>query len=86
MTVTDSADSPGRRTRAFIEAIRLDAARTLLSQGWTLKAVAAQVGLAPTRLTRAFERRFGIPPSLFREVHRSGSKGAGDRALGACDP
>jgi len=66
--VAETGDSPAR----FIEAIRLDAARTLLSQGLTLKAVAAQVGLAPTaRLTRAFQRRFGISPSLFREVHGS---------------
>lgn len=68
-----TGDSPAR----FIEAVRLDAARTLLSQGLTLKAIAAQVGLASTaRLTRAFERRFGISPSLFREVHSSVTKGA----------
>lgn len=59
-------ESPAR----FIETIRLDAARTLLSQGLSLKAIAAQVGLASTvQLTRAFERRFGISPGLFREVH-----------------
>jgi transcriptional regulator GlxA family with amidase domain len=66
--VAATGDSPAR----FIEAVRLDAARTLLSQGLTLKAVAAQVGLAPTaRLTRVFQRRFGISPSLFREMHAS---------------
>lgn len=60
----------GKSPSRFIEALRLDAARTLLSQGLTLKAVAAQVGLAPSaRLTRAFERRFGIPPSFFRKMH-----------------
>ena len=66
--VAATGDSPAR----FIEAVRLDAARMLLSQGLTLKAIAAHVGLAPTaRLTRAFERRFGVSPSLFREMHTS---------------
>jgi transcriptional regulator GlxA family with amidase domain len=64
--VAATGDSPAR----FIESVRLDAARTLLSQGLSLKEIAAQVGLAPAaRFTRAFERRFGISPSLFREVH-----------------
>jgi AraC-like DNA-binding protein len=66
--VAATGESPAR----FIEAVRLDAARMLLSQGLTLKAIAAQVGLTPTaRLTRAFERRFGVSPSLFREMHTS---------------
>ena len=66
--IAATGQSPAR----FIEAIRLDAARTLLSQGMTLKAIAAQVGLAPTaRFTRAFERRFGLSPRLFREMHCS---------------
>jgi transcriptional regulator GlxA family with amidase domain len=66
--VAATGESPAR----FIEAVRLDAARMLLSQGLTLKAIAAQVGLMPTaRLTRAFERRFGVSPSLFREMHTS---------------
>jgi transcriptional regulator GlxA family with amidase domain len=70
--VAATGDSPAR----FIEAIRLDAARTLLSQGLTVKAIATQVGLVTTaRFTRAFERRFGVSPSLFRELH---SRGAGD--------
>jgi AraC-like DNA-binding protein len=53
---------------------RLDGARMLLSQRLALKAIAVQVGLSPTaRLTRAFERRFGVSPSLFREMHTSGT-------------
>jgi transcriptional regulator GlxA family with amidase domain len=73
-----TGDSPAR----FIESVRLDAARTLLSQGLPLKTIAAQVGLAPTaRFTRAFERRFGISPSLFREVHSTAAKGADDRSI-----
>jgi transcriptional regulator GlxA family with amidase domain len=62
-----TGESPAR----FIETIRLDAARMLLSRGLTLKTVAAQVGLTPAaRLTEAFERRFGITPSLFRDMHQ----------------
>lgn len=54
----------------FVESARLDAARMLLSRGLSLKAVAAQVGLfPPARLTEAFERRFGIAPRLFRDMH-----------------
>lgn len=68
--VAATGETPAR----FIEAVRLDAARMLLSQGLTLKAIAAQVGLTPTaRFTRAFERRFGVSPSLFREMHTSAS-------------
>lgn len=38
--------------------------------GAPLVTVAAQVGLFPAaRLTEAFERRFGIAPQLFREMH-----------------
>jgi transcriptional regulator GlxA family with amidase domain len=58
-------ESPAR----FIESVRLEAARTLLSQGRQLKAVAAEVGLPPARLRAAFERRFGLAPRSFREIH-----------------
>ncbi len=64
--------STGESPAHFVEAIRLDAARMLLAQGLSLKAIAAQVGLSPApRLTRAFERRFGVTPRLFRETHAS---------------
>ena len=54
----------------FVETARLDAARMLLSRGVSLKSVAAQVGLFPTaRLSEAFERRFGVAPRLFRDMH-----------------
>ena len=49
---------------------RLDAARLLLSRGVSFKSAAAQVGLFPTlRLSESFERRFGVAPRLFREMH-----------------
>ena len=54
----------------FVETARLDAARLLLSRGLSLKSVAAEVGLFPApRLSEAFERRFGVAPRLFREMH-----------------
>jgi len=64
--VAATGETPAR----FVEAARLDAARMLLSRGSSLKSVAAQVGLFPAvRLTEAFERRFGISPRLFRDMH-----------------
>lgn len=60
----------GETPARFVETVRLDAARLLLSRGLSLKAVAAQVGLfPPVRLNEAFERRFGIGPRLFRDLH-----------------
>lgn len=60
----------GQTPARFVETARLDAARMLLSRGLSLKSVAAQVGLFPTaRLTEAFERRFGVAPRLFRDMH-----------------
>jgi transcriptional regulator GlxA family with amidase domain len=54
----------------FVEGLRLDAARTLLAKGLPLKSIAASVGLrSSARLGQAFERRFGMAPSLFREMH-----------------
>ena len=60
----------GETPARFVEAARLDAARMLLSRGLSLKSVAARVGLFPaTRLADAFERRFGVSPRLFRDMH-----------------
>lgn len=60
----------GMTPARFVETARLDAARMLLSRRLSLKEIAAKVGLYPTaRLSEAFERRFGIAPRLFREMH-----------------
>jgi transcriptional regulator GlxA family with amidase domain len=60
----------GETPARFVEAIRLEAARMLLSQGASLKIVALEVGLSPTsRLTEAFQRKFGVTPRLFRLMH-----------------
>src|SRR5262245_16684489 len=63
-------DATGKTPAHFVEALRLDAARTLLARGLPLKSIAGQVGLTSSaRLGAAFERRFGVAPSLFREMH-----------------
>jgi transcriptional regulator GlxA family with amidase domain len=60
----------GQTPARFVESARLDAARMLLSHGASPKSVASRVGLAPmTRLAEAFERRFGVTPKLFRDMH-----------------
>ncbi|UXN58255.1 GlxA family transcriptional regulator [Phyllobacterium zundukense] len=53
----------------LIESIRLDAARLLLSQGLAIKLTALRVGLPSSRFAKAFERRFGVSPRLYRETH-----------------
>ena len=64
------AAATGQTPARFVETARLDAARILLSRGLSLKAVAAQVGLFPaTRLSEAFERRFGVSARLYRDMH-----------------
>jgi transcriptional regulator GlxA family with amidase domain len=62
-------EAVGETPARFVESVRLEAARTLMSQRRQLKAVAAEVGLPPARLRAAFERRFGLAPQLFRAMH-----------------
>jgi transcriptional regulator GlxA family with amidase domain len=59
----------GKSPAQFVEALRLDAARTLLARDLPIKAIAVAVGLQPGRLNAAFERRFGMSPQLFRGLH-----------------
>ena len=63
-------EATGKTPAHFVEGLRLDAARTLLAKGLPLKTIAGRVGLRTSaRLGQAFERRFGMAPSLFREMH-----------------
>lgn len=63
-------DATGKTPAHFVETVRLDAARTLIAKGLPLKVVAGKVGLrSSARLGAAFERRFGMAPSLFRRMH-----------------
>jgi transcriptional regulator GlxA family with amidase domain len=64
-------EATGKTPAQFVERLRLDAARTLLAKDMPLKAIAGKVGLGSSaRLGAAFERGFGMTPSLFREMHR----------------
>ena len=65
-------EATGKTPAHFVEDLRLDAARTLLSKGLSLKTIAGRVGLkSSARLGQAFERRFGMAPSQFRQMHAS---------------
>jgi transcriptional regulator GlxA family with amidase domain len=62
--------STGETPARFVETLRLDQTRVLLVTGITLKEIAAKTGYAnAAQLSKAFERRFGISPLLFREMH-----------------
>jgi transcriptional regulator GlxA family with amidase domain len=63
-------EATGNTPAKFVENVRLDAARALLSTSLPLKTIAAQTGMGSTaRLTAAFERRFGVTLALFRQMH-----------------
>lgn len=54
----------------FVETLRLDQTRAYLAAGLSLKEIATKVGyLSGAQLSKAFDRRFGMSPSLFRELH-----------------
>ncbi|MBI1210623.1 MAG: helix-turn-helix domain-containing protein [Alphaproteobacteria bacterium] len=55
----------------FVEGLRLDAARRLLeTRSFDLAQVAARAGFSGSdHLIRAFERRFGVTPGVYREMH-----------------
>jgi transcriptional regulator GlxA family with amidase domain len=64
--IAATGETPAR----FVESLRLDAGRLLLSQKLPIKTIAATIGLFPTaRFSEAFARRFGVSVSLFREMH-----------------
>ena len=55
----------------FVEAVRLDAARRLLDERTLdLAQIAAHAGFSgPDHLIRAFDRRFGVTPAAYRQIH-----------------
>ncbi|PRC90724.1 GlxA family transcriptional regulator [Solimicrobium silvestre] len=62
----------GETPANFVETIRLDHARQLLTSGLSIKEIATKTGyLNATQLSKAFNRRFGISPSFFREMNSS---------------
>lgn len=59
----------GETPARFVENLRLEQARVLLSHAFTLKEIADRTGFgSPVRMSRAFERRFGVKPSMFRQM------------------
>jgi transcriptional regulator GlxA family with amidase domain len=59
----------GQTPARFVETLRLDRVRVLLSHAFGLKEIADQTGFgSPVRMSRAFERRFGVKPSMFRQM------------------
>lgn len=62
--------SVGMTPARFVETVRLDQARAYLAAGLSLKEIASKVGYASgVQLSRAFDRRFGMTPQLYRELH-----------------
>lgn len=60
----------GQTPADFVEALRLDHARTLLQQSLSLKIIASQSGFgAVPRLNAAFQRRFGLTTAAYRATH-----------------
>ena len=62
----------------FVEGLRLDTARRLLeTRSFDLAQVASRAGFSGAdHLIRAFERRFGVTPGVYREMH--GAKAAAE--------
>ena len=71
----------GSTPAAFVEAMRLDEARRrLVSAKRSIEATAASVGFrSADSFRRAFERRFGIPPSVYRNRFETGRNTGGPR-------
>ncbi len=62
--------SVGETPAHFVETLRLDQTRNLLAAGVPLKDIAARTGYSTgAQLSKAFDRRFGMTPMLFRELH-----------------
>ena len=65
--------STGETPARFVETLRLDQTRNLLAAGMSLKEIAARTGYnTGAQLSKAFDRRFGMTPLLFRELHCRG--------------
>lgn len=63
-------EAMGETPARFVETLRLDQARQLMGSALSLKEIAARTGYtAPDRLSKAFTRRFGVGPGLFRATH-----------------
>lgn len=65
----------GQTPAKFVESLRLDAVRSLLSTNLPLKTIATQTGMGTAaRLAMSFERRFGVTPAVFRQLHHGSER------------
>lgn len=56
--------------RDYVEKLRLENVRNLLSSKASMKKIASLNGYStPAQLTKAFKRHFGMSPALFRKLH-----------------
>jgi len=63
-------EAVGETPARFVETLRLDQARHLLEGQASLKEIAARTGYASQgQFSKAFVRRFGVSPGLFREMN-----------------
>ena len=63
-------EATGETPARFVETLRLDHARQLLQTPAPLKQIAAKTGYATQgQFSKAYMRRFGLSPGLFREMH-----------------
>ncbi len=68
--------SVGETPAHFVETLRLDQTRNLLTTDLSLKEIAARTGYSTgAQLSKAFDRRFGMTPQLFRELHCRNKEG-----------
>lgn len=64
------SSSTGETPAHFVETLRLDQVRDLLATPMSVKEIAARTGYSSgAQLSKAFDRRFGMAPLLFRELH-----------------
>jgi transcriptional regulator GlxA family with amidase domain len=69
----------GRTPARFVEDLRLDRVRLLLAHDLSLKEIASKTGFGSlVRMSRAFVRRFGVNPSLFRQMQARKSAPQGE--------
>ena len=60
----------GQTPAVFIEDLRLDRAKALITSQVSLKSVAREVGYASaSQLTLVFQRRYGVAPSMWKTMH-----------------
>lgn len=63
-------ESTGQTPAAFIEDLRLDRAKALISSDVPLKSVAHDVGYtSASQLNLVFQRRYGVAPSVWKAMH-----------------